>query len=189
MNIHNLINHIRNHLTTSFEEINLWFEKDNNVLDYIPENGGWNVRQILEHIYLTNYYLLILVKKGARKALKNIQHLDLETEKANYQFQKEKFDEIGTHLSFQWIRPEHMEPKGEYNLSEIQELIHLQYRQCIEILNQLPNGEGLLYKTTMTVNNLGKINVYEYIYFISLHAQRHMSQMKNNELEYFLVLN
>ncbi|MEN4760257.1 hypothetical protein ABEG63_07945 [Chryseobacterium sp. C39-AII1] len=37
----------------------------------------------------------------------------------------------------------------------------------------------------MTVNELGKINVYEYIYFLSLHAQRHVTQMKNNELELF----
>ena len=48
---------------------------------------------------------------------------------------------------------------------------------------QMKNGEGLLYKTTMTVNELGKINVYEYIYFLSLHAQRHVTQMKKNELD------
>jgi hypothetical protein len=47
----------------------------------------------------------------------------------------------------------------------------------------MKNGEGLLYKTTMTVNELGKINVYEYIYFLSLHAQRHVTQMKKNESE------
>ncbi len=47
----------------------------------------------------------------------------------------------------------------------------------------MKNGEGLICKTTMTVNELGKINVYEYIYFLSLHAQRHITQMKNNELE------
>ena len=47
----------------------------------------------------------------------------------------------------------------------------------------MKNGEGLLGKTTMTVNELGKINVYECIYFLSLHAQRHITQMINNELE------
>jgi hypothetical protein len=36
----------------------------------------------------------------------------------------------------------------------------------------------------MTVDNLGKINVYEYIYFLSKHAERHLAQMEGNRLEY-----
>lgn len=78
-----------------------------------------------------------------------------------------------------------MEPKGELKLSEIRSLIAQQYHQCLNYLNIMKDGEGLLYKTTMTVNELGKINVYEYIYFLSLHAQRHLTQMGNNEREQF----
>ena len=47
----------------------------------------------------------------------------------------------------------------------------------------MPNGEGVLYQTTMSVNNLGKIDVYEYIYFLARHAQRHLEQMERNERE------
>lgn len=36
----------------------------------------------------------------------------------------------------------------------------------------------------MIVNNLGKIDVYQYIYFLSQHAQRHIAQMERNEGEY-----
>ncbi|WP_223878122.1 DinB family protein [Chryseobacterium vrystaatense] len=76
-----------------------------------------------------------------------------------------------------------MEPKGELNSTEIRNLIILQYHQCLEYLELMKNGEGLLCKTTMTVSELGKINVYEYIYFLSLHSRRHLTQMKNNESE------
>ena len=76
-----------------------------------------------------------------------------------------------------------MEPKGQLGLDEIRSLITQQYLQCLQYLELMKNGEGLLYKTTMTVNALGKINVYEYIYFLSLHAQRHITQMKKNESE------
>jgi hypothetical protein len=36
----------------------------------------------------------------------------------------------------------------------------------------------------MTVNGLGKIDVYEYIYFLARHAQRHITQMVGNEIEF-----
>ncbi|MBN8787104.1 MAG: hypothetical protein J0I84_08435 [Terrimonas sp.] len=52
----------------------------------------------------------------------------------------------------------------------------------------MKNGEGVLYKTTMTVNDLGKIDVYEYIYFLAQHGQRHVTQMEKNEAEFKSVL-
>lgn len=36
----------------------------------------------------------------------------------------------------------------------------------------------------MTVNNLGKIDVYQYIYFLAMHAQRHVEQMEKIETEW-----
>lgn len=183
MDIFRFIQYIKTHLKLSFDEVDRWFEKDNATLDYQLSNGGWTVQQILEHIYLTNFYLLILIEKGSKKALRNYQNLDLNLEIKNYSFNQGKFEKVGEYRAFEWIRPEHMEPKGELNLNEIRSLIYQQYHQCLNYLNLMKNGEGLLCKTTMTVNELGKINVYEYIYFLLLHAQRHVTQMENNELE------
>jgi hypothetical protein len=183
MDIFRFIQDIKTHLKLSFDEVDRWFDKDNETLNYQPSNGGWTVHQILEHIYLTNFYLLILIEKGSKKAMRNYLNLDLNLEIKNYSFNQEKFEKIGEYGAFEWIRPEHMEPKGELNLTEIRSLIAQQYHQCLNYLDLMKNGEGLLCKTTMTVNELGKINVYEYIYFLSLHAQRHLTQMKNNELE------
>lgn len=185
MDIFRLIKDIKAHLKFSFDEVDKWFEKDKTTLNYQPSNGGWTVQQILEHIYLTNFYLLILIEKGSKKAMRNYRNLDLNLEIENYTFNKENFEKVGDYGAFEWIRPEHMEPKGKLNLNEIRSLISQQYHQCLNYLDLMKNGEGLLCKTTMTVIGLGKINVYEYIYFLSLHAQRHVTQMKNNELELF----
>ncbi|MBP7554952.1 MAG: hypothetical protein KA821_01715, partial [Chitinophagaceae bacterium] len=51
-------------------------------------------------------------------------------------------------------------------------------------LHSMPNGEGIVYKTTMTVNNLGKIDVYQYIYFLAQHASRHITQMQKMQNEF-----
>lgn len=77
-----------------------------------------------------------------------------------------------------------MEPKGAKSLSEVREQLKGQVSQCFETLEKLKNGEGCLYKTTMSVNNLGKIDVYEYICFLAQHGQRHVTQMARNEQEY-----
>lgn len=183
MDIFRCIQFIQTHLKLTFDQVDRWFDKDNKTLNYQPAKGGWTVQQILEHIYLTNFYLLILIEKGSKKAMRNYLNLDLNLEIKNYSFNQEKFEKVGEYGAFEWIRPEHMDPKENLNSDEIRRLIAQQYQQCLHYLDLMENGEGLLCKTTMTVNELGKINVYEYIYFLSLHAQRHLTQMKNNELQ------
>ena len=91
---------------------------------------------------------------------------------------------MGIHQSFEWIRPAHMEPKGEQTEIEVRETLRSQLAICHAHLNDLANGEGTLFKTTMSVNALGKIDVYEYIYFLGQHALRHIAQMEKNELAF-----
>lgn len=123
MNIFRFIQNIKTHLKLGFDEVDRWFEKDNVTLNFQPSNGGWTVQQILEHIYLTNFYLLISIEKGSKKAMRNYLDLDLNLEIKNYNFNQEKFEKVGEYGAFEWIRPEHMEPKEELNLNEIRDLI------------------------------------------------------------------
>jgi hypothetical protein len=51
-------------------------------------------------------------------------------------------------------------------------------------LDQLKNGEGVLHKTMMSVNKLGKIDVYHFIYFLVQHAKRHIGQMEKIKGEF-----
>jgi hypothetical protein len=126
----------------------------------------------------------ILIEKGATKALKNLHNLDLATELENYHFAQDKLNQIGQHRTFPWIRPEHMEPKGEKTGAEVAATLRQQLHQCQQVLSRLPNGEGVLYRTTMTVNALGKIDVYELVYFLAKHAERHVTQIKQVAAEY-----
>jgi uncharacterized damage-inducible protein DinB len=184
MEIKNIISEITIFLNKTFSEIDQWFEKEKDIRNYKPKSGGWTIDQVLEHIALTNHFLLILIDKGTNKALQNIHQLVLEDELKNYVFHRDKLDEIGLHKSFPWIRPEHMEPKGEKTLEEVRATLKEQLNQCISYLEKLKNGEGVLFKTTMSVNALGKIDVYEYLYFLAQHGQRHVTQMKKNEMEF-----
>lgn len=71
---------------------------------------------------------------------------------SNYQFDDERLIEIGIHKSFNWVRPEHMHPKGKISMDEVRHTINDQRDKCLIWLDRLKNGEGILAKTTMTVN-------------------------------------
>jgi hypothetical protein len=186
MDIEKIIVTIKSELHTIFQAVDSWFEKPSNVVKYNPKAGGWSIELILEHVYLTSHFLLILIDKASNKALKNIHNFNLEEELKNYQFESELLMEVGKHLSFKWIRPEHMEPKGGMCGNELRKRIKEQVERCFHHLELLKNGEGVLYKTTMTVNNIGKLDVYQYIFFLALHAKRHITQMEKVESEYLV---
>lgn len=183
MTVKQTIEFINQELTHTLNEYSTWFEIHPNLLKYRP-NVGWSIEQILEHVTLTNHFLLILIRKGKRKAKELSMKVDLVQAISNYQYNLGELKEVSERKSFEWIRPEHMEPKGEKSLSEVKALLKEQISECTEILNEIPNGEGILYKTTMTVNDLGKIDVYQYIYFLCQHAKRHITQMQNVKEEF-----
>ncbi|MEZ4852031.1 MAG: DinB family protein [Bacteroidia bacterium] len=184
MKIHTYIQAIQIHLIQTHTEILHWFEEKEEVKNYRPADQGWTISEILEHIALTSHFLLILISKGTDKALRNVHQLSLEELLQDFDYDLNKINEIGIHKSFAWIRPEHMEPSGEKSDLEIKDELINQLNRCLNYLEKLKNGEGLLYKTTMTVNELGKINVYEYFYFLSKHAERHIQQMEENKKEF-----
>ncbi|MGI4872477.1 MAG: DinB family protein [Janthinobacterium lividum] len=185
MDIRYAIADIRAALLDAFGRVDAWFDQPDALQAYLPVDQGWTVAEVLDHIGLTNHFLLILIEKGAAKALANTRGLDLATELAGYQFQPERLDTIGVLHAFAWVRPEHMEPRtAPRPLPVVRQQLHAQLAQSLACLDRLPNGEGVRYQTTMTVNGLGKLNVYEYLYFLAQHARRHLTQMQDNAVEF-----
>ncbi|WP_127532142.1 DinB family protein [Paenibacillus kobensis] len=183
MTIQQTILHIDDELSGILRDYEEWFRLTPEMLRFKPHDR-WSIEQILEHVTLTNHFLLILIRKGTRKAKDSALKSDLNQAVSNYEYNLEALDQIARHNSFKWIRPEHMEPNGEKSTAEVKLLLEEQIEECQQMLRQLPNGEGILYKTMMTVNNLGKIDVYQYLYFLCLHARRHISQMQGVMEEY-----
>lgn len=174
--------HIKNELTQTEMEVSRWFDLPSDVRQF-KTGENWSINEILEHISLTNRFLLILIEKGTKKALNKakMQSFDKRLVSLKDEFNLEKLEEIATN-SFVWEHPEHMQPKGDLFNVPIQ--LAEQFAKCREFLAQMPNGEGFLHTTTMTVNGLGKIDVYSYIYFLAKHAKRHIKQMQKMSVSY-----
>jgi hypothetical protein len=185
--IKDVIIRIRTEMIDVFREMDRWFDKDDRLLNYDPSNGGWSVKKILEHVSLTNHFLLVLIRKGTNNALRNAAANNFQELNEEYEFNWVGLISIGNHMSFQWQRPEHMEPSGQISIKDINTRLDSQLMECLSYLDQMPYGEGTLYKTMMSVTNLGKIDVYHYIYFLVQHAKRHITQMKKVEIEFKTV--
>ncbi|ACT00168.1 DinB family protein [Paenibacillus sp. JDR-2] len=183
MSIQSTMERIKRELNQVLNDYEYWFTAPEVLQNYQPREG-WSIAQILEHVTLTNHFLLILIRKGKNKALMLAAKSNLEDSLNHYQDNLGELDQIAEHESFKWIRPEHMEPKGEMPLNKVHALLESQVAESLGILQELSNGEGILYKTMMSVNNLGKIDVYQYIYFLVLHAKRHIAQMQRVKAEY-----
>lgn len=179
----NVIQVVREALLTNFRELDKWFEKDADLLHYKPNVDSWNAREVLEHISLTNYFLLLIINKSTRRALDRRHTAQLAPLPADYHEKFDQIDVIGSR-SFGWIRPEHLEPSGLQGLHEIRTLLKQQFAQCMYNLSLLKNGEGRLVLTNMSVNHLGKLDIYQYIYFLTKHIERHIRQMERLKREY-----
>lgn len=169
---------IKIELTSTFEEVYGWFDVPDEKLYHSPQNGGWSIAKILEHIALTNHYLLILIRKGTIKAIEKSRNESYRDLLNDYEVDWGKLELIGQSDAFKWHRPEHMEPGGTASLESVKADMQSQVRECLDLLDQMKQGEGILYKTMMTVNGLGKIDVYHYICFLVQHAKRHIIQLE-----------
>ena len=178
---------IQSCLINNFRNIQIWFNESREVLNFKPNDGGWSIIEILEHISLTNHYLLIIIEKSTKKAKRkaaNGMNLEIISKRS---FSLNDLYIIGVNDSFKWERPDHMVPNGELTDGEIIAKLNTQEINCLNLLNSMKHGEGILQLTTMTVNDLGKLNVYEYIYFLAMHIERHIEQMNRVKDEYLNV--
>ena len=166
---------VRQTLVETIAELDTWFEQSEESCSYRPQDGGWSIQQILEHITLTSHYLLLIIRQGQEKALRRAKRREQVGEGES---DLDRLTPIGHPDAFPWIRPEHMEPKGT-PLEEVHARLHAQYQECLTFLAVLDRGEGSLYSVRMSVQNLGKLDMYQWLYFLVLHQRRHIAQMEH----------
>lgn len=167
------ITRLQTELDQTFYRLDDFFELPMEVRTIHPAPEEWCIDQILEHITLTNRFLMITLSQSLEKALRRAQTQPLPTDPSDL----EKILVIGNPDAFAWIRPEHMQPVG-IPIAETKALLQSQHQECSRILAQLPNGEGALHKVRMSVQELGHLDMYQWLYFIIQHAQRHIIEME-----------
>lgn len=174
------IDTVRRELTQTFAAVDLWFDRPGTLRAYRPNDGGWTIDEILEHITLTSHFLLIIIRKGCNKALRRAQTRPPLSGESDFG----RLLTLSGNQSLRWERPDHMEPSGRRTSDEIRRLMDGQLQECLGLLDLMRNGEGSLCTVRMSVNDLGKMDMYQWLLFLAQHARRHLRQMQENETEY-----
>jgi DinB superfamily len=174
------IERVRTALAGTFAEADTWFDRPEPLRTFRPSDGGWTIDEILEHITLTSHFLMIVIRNSTRKALKRAADASIPPQESDL----ELLEPIGRRGTFSWARPEHMIPTGTVPGEEVRRTMREQLAECLGFLDQLAGGEGSLFKVRMSVKDSGKLDVYQWLYFVAQHAKRHVDQMRENEEEW-----
>jgi len=175
------IAHIHKQIEKTESALIRWASEPEELRSYRPQNGGWPINEILEHISLTSFFLLKIIRKHVERAEKRAA-----SGKAiqNTESDLQKLEPVGTRGTSSWIRPTHMEPSGSADVNVVCETIREQFAECRSFLERMNSGCGSLATVNMSVGNLGKMDMYQWIYFLTLHAWRHHTQIKEVCEEY-----
>ena len=157
-----------------------WFDLAPATRAWLPGPDRWSIDEILHHITLTSHYLLILIDKAGNKCLKAKSRGEALVWPANYALIPPALSDAGAVDAFTWHRPDHMDPRSHPATQDVRALFLEQMDRCESILRSLHDGWGHWSLTTMSVNDLGKLDVYQFIVFLCKHAQRHCVQMARN---------
>lgn len=166
-------------IARAFERISSALELPARALQFRPAEGVWTIVEIAEHVSLTNHYLLLLVDKIARKVRTRAAQALADPPSLSRFHHLER---LAT-PDFRWESPVHMRPTGKCSVDEIRERLARQQDQVLSLLREFPRGEGALHDIRMSVVGPDeRLDLYQFVHFIALHAERHAEQMQRNLL-------
>jgi hypothetical protein len=170
---------VRNALTEVFCQLDVCFERDEEDLLFRPEYpGAWSVLEHLEHVSLTNHFLLLTIKKGCRISLRRAAGAALPEGESDLDL----LAPVAVPGEFVWDPPGHMIPSGSRSAAGVRAELSLQRDECLELLGTMARGEGRLYSIRMSVNKLGRLDMYQWLYFLAQHARYHLRWMEEPEV-------
>lgn len=160
---------VRAQLSRTYQALDLRFDLPQDLRSFQPEPENWCIDEILEHITLTSHFLMLVIRTNTAKAQKRALSQPIPEGESDLQ----RIEVIADPDAFAWIRPEHMEPTRMVSSEQVRKTMKEQYEECLALLDQLGQGEGALCTVRMSVQNLGRLDLYQWLYFLALHAQRH----------------
>jgi hypothetical protein len=168
------IRRVETELIDTFDRLDSFFDLPETQRKYQPAPGEWSIDEILEHITLTSHYLMITLRQSLTKVLRRANEQPIPEGESDL----DKIVRISDPDAFGWIRPEHMEPTRTKSCTEVRALMQAQREECLHILRQIGQGEGSLHTVRMSVQDLGRLDMYQWLYFLVQHAKRHAVEIE-----------
>lgn len=158
-----------------FRELDHRFELPADLLQWRPEYAGaWSIAEHLEHVCLANHFLLLTIGKGRDKARRRAAAEPVPEGESDLS----PLAPIAVPGAFEWEVPNHMLPTGRREPAATRAELKNQRERAVELLAGMPNGEGRLCRVRMSVNSLGELDMYQWLYFLLQHARYHLALIR-----------
>ncbi len=139
---------------------------------------AWTVAEHLEHVSLVNHFLLLTIGKGVATALRRARTLPIPSGENDLS----RMAPIADPAAFPWEPPGHMIPTGTQPVAEVRALLAAQHTQCLTYLDRMSAGEGRLCGFRMSVYDLGRLDMYQWLCFLARHGSWHLAFLERREL-------
>jgi hypothetical protein len=169
MSIESIISKINKELISSFAELDSWFDCDEQFLCEKFSSDQWSVTDTLEHVMLTNHYLLSLMTNRIPVATEK----DLPSTLQHYTLQVPEIEYL-TSGGYPWHLQDHLQPKG-ITPAEIRSQLRDQLYSCLRQLDLLAGGEEVSVRISIPAERPCEVDIYQSLYLLALYAKRHCS--------------
>jgi hypothetical protein len=152
-----------------------WIEAPEPLWSGRPAPLAWSAAEVLEHVTLTQHFLLLLIEKLARRgrarAARGLAPPPTPASTAALDALAER--------QVRWECPQHMAPRGAVTRDELRARLREQFRRALAVLESVPRGEGALADARMGRLD-ARLDAYGFLHLMTLHAQRHLAQLDRN---------
>ena len=158
------IQRISTELNTTFDQLDAFFDLPQAIRSFRPAPGEWCIDETLENIMLANHFLMITLKHGLDRVLKYAQtkpipKRNIELDRIAQMSDSDLFDSGPQPREARKVRSEHVRIR-----------LTAQRDEGLHILSQIQKGEGLLYRFDIDIDELGELDMYQWLYLIVQHA-------------------
>lgn len=160
-------------LERDFRALAPWLDVPEPAWSRRPHPAAWSVAEVLEHVTLTNRYLLLLVDKLHARCRRR---LDAGQPAAQEPPDLELLERLATR-ELRWRHPAHMTPTGAARRDELACALEAQRERCLQVARGLPAGGGSLASARFSVVD-ARLDLYQYLRVIGLHLARHRRQLE-----------
>ena len=162
---------VRHALDETFDRLDLLCNCPEELLRLRPACAdAWSIAEHLEHVALVNHFLLLTIAKGTATALRRARTQPIPDTESDLL----PLAPFGDPAAFRWEPPGHMLPTGGESVADVRQCLVAQRERCRELLASMAGGEGRLCAFRMSVHSLGRLDMYQWLYFLAQHGRWHL---------------
>ena len=183
MTVDNVLRTVEKEAISTFSLLDGWFDEEPAVLDYRPQAEALNAHEILVQSMLTCRNLMEEIDKGSARALECAQENE-GFDWNQYTLLPPEVIEVHDRPYYHARMLEGTIARDFFPADDVRVSLRAQLLKCLEHLDMLQNGEGVHYKISYTDYGIGDLDIYQYLYFLTLSVKGQLDQLRYNKKEY-----